>query len=75
METPRNMSALENPREGYIPTYTRTDTEIITKKKMKEILKQTKRNISTYFSTLKKHEKSRYVGFLVDFTVKHEGRN
>lgn len=55
METLRNMSAQEIPKEGYIPTYTRTDTEIITKKKMKEILKQTKKNISTYFSTLKKH--------------------
>lgn len=57
IETLRNMKMLEVPGEGYIPTYTRTnvtdrlhdafnfrtDTEIVTQKKMKEILKQTKK--------------------------------
>lgn len=57
IDTVRNMTVLEVPAEGYIPTYTRTeltdrlhetfgfrtDTEIVTQKKMKNILKQTKK--------------------------------
>jgi len=57
IDTVRNMTVLEVPAEGYIPTYTRTeltdrlhetfgfrtDTEIVTQKKMKNILKQIKK--------------------------------
>lgn len=57
IQTLRKMNMLEYPGEGYIPTYTRTDltdrlhdifgfrtdTEIVEQKKMKKIMKQTKK--------------------------------
>ena len=57
IQTLRKMNMMEYPGEGYIPTYTRTDltdqlhetfgfrtdTEIVEQKRMKKIIKQTKR--------------------------------